>query len=116
MYWRTARWFSGKCHYEILGVKRDATPEQIKSAYYSLAKQHHPDTQSDPAKVSHFHTVSSAYETLIDEDKRYAYDLDKGYLNAMDVDRMEDWKQRYGSRYRNSRGRNERHVEVGGAD
>jgi len=97
---RTARWFSSKCHYELLGVQRNATSDQIKAAYYSLAKTHHPDAQQDSQKTAVFGTMASAYETLMDEEKRYAYDLERGYLNAMDVDRMEDLKTRYGSRYR----------------
>ncbi len=109
---RTVRWFSSKCHYEILGIQRDATPEQIKAAYYRLAKMHHPDAQQTSQGTELFGTMASAYETLMDEEKRYAYDLEKGYLNAVDVDRMEDLRTRYGSRYRKQHIRSEGNVEI----
>ena len=93
------RQFSTQCFYSLLGVQRDADPDTIKSAYYRLAKLHHPDQQQDPAKSADFSLFTEAYSTLMDEEKRYEYDLKKGYLNAMDVDRMEECRTRYGSRY-----------------
>lgn len=58
-------------HYATLGVADVATPEEIKSAYRKLAKQHHPDLGGDVAK---FQQISEAYETLADVDKRAHYD------------------------------------------
>ena len=58
-------------HYATLGVADVATPEEIKSAYRKLAKQHHPDLGGDVAK---FQQISEAYETLSDIDKRAHYD------------------------------------------
>jgi DnaJ-class molecular chaperone len=58
-------------HYETLGVANSATPEEIKSAYRKLAKQHHPDLGGD---VTRFQQISEAYETLADADKRAHYD------------------------------------------
>jgi curved DNA-binding protein len=58
-------------HYATLGVAEAATPEEIKSAYRKLAKQHHPDLGGDVAK---FQQISEAYETLADGDKRAHYD------------------------------------------
>jgi curved DNA-binding protein len=58
-------------HYATLGVADTATPEEIKSAYRKLAKQHHPDLGGDVAK---FQQISEAYETLADADKRAHYD------------------------------------------
>jgi curved DNA-binding protein len=58
-------------HYSTLGVADAATPEEIKSAYRKLAKQHHPDLGGDVAK---FQQISEAYETLADVDKRAHYD------------------------------------------
>jgi len=58
-------------HYATLGVADTATPEEIKSAYRKLAKQHHPDLGGDVAK---FQQISEAYETLTDSDKRSHYD------------------------------------------
>ena len=58
-------------HYETLGVANSATPEEIKSAYRKLAKEHHPDLGGD---VTKFQQISEAYETLSDGDKRAHYD------------------------------------------
>ncbi len=59
-------------YYEILGVERNASPAELKKAYYKLAKEHHPDTSSgDPAV---FAQVNAAYEVLSDERKRQIYD------------------------------------------
>lgn len=58
-------------HYATLGVADAATPEEIKSAYRRLAKQHHPDLGGD---VTKFQQISEAYEVLSDADKRAHYD------------------------------------------
>eukprot|EP00403_Amphidinium_massartii_P038606 CAMPEP_0178443814 /NCGR_PEP_ID=MMETSP0689_2-20121128/39119_1 /TAXON_ID=160604 /ORGANISM="Amphidinium massartii, Strain CS-259" /LENGTH=401 /DNA_ID=CAMNT_0020067893 /DNA_START=45 /DNA_END=1247 /DNA_ORIENTATION=+ len=58
-------------HYDILGVSRDATTEEIKKAYKKAALQHHPDKGGDPEK---FKECSTAVETLTDERLRAAYD------------------------------------------
>jgi DnaJ-class molecular chaperone len=57
--------------YEILGVDRSASPEDIKKAYRKLASQHHPDKGGDTAK---FQELQSAYETLSDPERRQQYD------------------------------------------
>lgn len=63
-------------YYAILGVPRDATPEQIKKAYRKLAREHHPDVAGDdPAAEERFKDVSRAYEVLGNPEKRRAYDL-----------------------------------------
>lgn len=63
-------------YYEILGVPRDATPEQIKKAYRRLAREAHPDVAgNDPASEERFKDVSRAYDVLGNPDKRRAYDL-----------------------------------------
>ncbi len=62
-------------YYEVLGVKKDATSEEIKKAYRKLAKQYHPDTNKENAgSPEKFHEVSEAYEILGDENKRRQYD------------------------------------------
>ncbi|KAF8022292.1 hypothetical protein BT93_G2442 [Corymbia citriodora subsp. variegata] len=62
-------------YYEILGVHKDASPSEIKKAYYGLAKKLHPDTnKSDPEAEKKFQEVSKAYEVLKDEEKRRIYD------------------------------------------
>ena len=64
--------------YEALGVKADASPEEIKKAYRKLAKRYHPDsTGGDKAKEDRFKEVSTAYDILGDPDKRAKYDAMK---------------------------------------
>ncbi|HEV8661630.1 MAG TPA: molecular chaperone DnaJ [Candidatus Methylomirabilis sp.] len=61
--------------YDILGIDRDATPEQVKKAYRKLAHQYHPDkNQGNKEAEERFKEVSEAYETLSQPDKRAAYD------------------------------------------
>jgi curved DNA-binding protein CbpA len=57
--------------YNTLGVGKDATPEEIKKAYRSRAKTHHPDTGGDPGQ---FHALQVAYDVLSDQDRRTRYD------------------------------------------
>lgn len=61
--------------YDILGVPRDATTEEIKKAYRRLAREHHPDVNSDPGAEERFKEVAAAYEILSDPEKRQRYDL-----------------------------------------
>ena len=60
-----------RTYYDILGVKRDATQDDIKKAFRKLAAKYHPDAGGDEAK---FKEVSEAYTTLSDEKKRAEYD------------------------------------------
>jgi curved DNA-binding protein CbpA len=57
--------------YEILGVSRDATPEEIKSAYRKLAMRHHPDRGGGEVE---FKRIQTAYDCLSDSDRRKRYD------------------------------------------
>ncbi len=64
---------SKRDYYEILGVERDATDQQIKSAYRKLALQHHPDRNpNDQAAEERFKEAAEAYAILADRDKRGA--------------------------------------------
>jgi curved DNA-binding protein len=61
--------------YQVLGLTREATPDQIKKAFRKLAKEHHPDRNpGDPKAQQRFVEVSRAFEVLSDPDKRAAYD------------------------------------------
>jgi molecular chaperone DnaJ len=63
-------------YYEVLGVSRDASSEEIKRAYRRLARQHHPDTNpGDTETAEKFKEITRAYEVLSDSEKRQRYDL-----------------------------------------
>src|SRR5436309_40237 len=62
-------------YYEVLGVERAATAEEIKRAYRKLAVQFHPDKNpDDPGAEEKFKELGEAYDVLMDGDKRAAYD------------------------------------------
>ncbi|MFC1650020.1 molecular chaperone DnaJ [Candidatus Latescibacterota bacterium] len=65
----------GKDYYKILGLDRNASPEEIKKAYRKLALKHHPDkTKGDKTSEAIFKDSAEAYEVLSDEKKKSAYD------------------------------------------
>jgi curved DNA-binding protein len=59
-------------YYQTLGLKRGASPEEIKKAYRSMAMKHHPDRGGDEKK---FKDISAAYEILSDPEKKQMYDM-----------------------------------------
>ena len=65
-----------KTHYEVLGLKQDASLKDIKKAYRSLAVQHHPDRNlgNEEEATIKFREISEAYEILSDENSRRQYD------------------------------------------
>lgn len=72
-------------YYEILGVDRNATQDDIKQSYRQLAKKYHPDLHpNDPSCVEKFKQINEANQVLSDPKKRqeYDYELDHPYANA----------------------------------
>jgi curved DNA-binding protein len=63
-----------KDYYEILGVPRNATQDDIKRAYRKLARKYHPDVSKEPDAEARFKEVGEAYAVLKDPEKRAAYD------------------------------------------
>lgn len=63
-----------KDYYEILGVKREATDAEIKSAYRKLARKYHPDVNKTKEAEEKFKEINEAYEVLSDKQKRQRYD------------------------------------------
>ncbi|MDE7463569.1 MAG: DnaJ domain-containing protein, partial [Clostridiales bacterium] len=64
-----------KSYYEILGVSKTASEDEIKSSFRKLARQYHPDLHpGDEAAANKFKEINEAYETLSDAQKRAEYD------------------------------------------
>ncbi len=63
-----------KDYYETLGVKRDASPDEIRKAFRKLARKYHPDTSKEKNAADRFKEVNEANEVLSDPDKRKRYD------------------------------------------
>lgn len=70
-------------HYEVLGVSRDASPEEIKKAYRRLARELHPDVNPGADASERFKLVTHAYDVLSDPRQREQYDLgDQGGFSS----------------------------------
>lgn len=61
-------------YYNVLGVSKTATPDDIKKAYRKLARQYHPDTNPDPQSNKKFQQINEANEVLSDPEKRSKFD------------------------------------------
>src|SRR3954466_9236731 len=81
--------------YEVLGVSKGASPEDIKKAYRKLAKKLHPDSnKKDPKAATKFAELNGAYEIVGDEDKRKAFD--RGEIDAEGKPRFQGFSGRPG--------------------
>lgn len=63
-----------KDYYKVMGVARDAKPDELKRVYRRLARKYHPDVSKEPNAEARFKEVQEAYEVLKDPEKRAAYD------------------------------------------
>ena len=63
-----------KDFYGLLGLEKNASPSEIKKAYFQLAKQYHPDVNPSAEAKEKFGKINNAYETLSDDGKRRVYD------------------------------------------
>ena len=61
-------------YYEVLGLNKSASKDEIKSAYRRLAKKYHPDLNHEPGAADKFKEVQEAYDILYDDQKRAQYD------------------------------------------
>ena len=65
---------ANKDYYATLGVNKDASADEIKKAYRTLAKKYHPDLNKEPGAEQKFKEIQEAYDVLSDDQKRKTYD------------------------------------------
>jgi curved DNA-binding protein len=83
-------------YYKILGLERDATPEQIKQAYRKLARKYHPDVSKEPDAEKRFKEIGEAYAVLKDPEKKTAYDqMGSNWSGAQGFNPPPNWDSGY---------------------
>jgi curved DNA-binding protein CbpA len=84
-----------KTHYDQLGVKPTASPQQIRRAFRDLSKLYHPDTTDLPAAeaTEKFQQLNNAYAILSSPDRRWAYDQQVGYSRISVMQPLESLRQ-----------------------
>lgn len=79
--------------YSILGIKSTSNLNEIKKAYYSLAKKFHPDKNKNFYAEAKFKQVTNAYEILSDFERRVEYDAQYRYAKFKDLDIHQEYKK-----------------------
>ncbi|HUH87719.1 MAG TPA: DnaJ C-terminal domain-containing protein [Pusillimonas sp.] len=82
-------------YYQVLGLGRDATQDDIKKAYRKLAHQYHPDVSSESDAEHKFKQVAEAYATLKDPEKKAAYDSLGSHPQGQDFVPPNQWQQHF---------------------
>src|SRR5690606_12853721 len=83
-----------KDYYEVLGVPRAATADDIRKAYRKLARKYHPDVNKRPDAEARFKEIGEAYEVLGDAEKRRRYDqLGAHYRAGQEFTPPPGWEQ-----------------------
>lgn len=86
-----------KDYYQVLGVERDVSQDDVKRAYRRLARKYHPDVSKEPDAEARFKEVREAYEVLKDPEKRAAYDqFGENWKAGQDFQPPPDWQTQHG--------------------
>lgn len=78
--------------YEVLGVSRSASVDEIRIAYRKLARTHHPDVSTEADAHMKFIEVQEAYENLSDAEKRAAIEVRRGPTDLAGMDKKNSWE------------------------
>src|SRR5512133_1993106 len=94
-------------YYKVLGVGKDASQKEIKSAYRKLARKYHPDLNpNNPDAKKNFQQINEAHEVLSDPEKRKKYDqYGKDWQHSDEFEKAQKQSQQYQHEYGNA-GRN----------